>query len=265
MDYRQLIKDIATLNLGTFGTRYHKLVAVINRRFRSAGKYEGPQDFYNIPILINNRNRLTYLKQLIDWLQAAGYTNLYILDNDSNYAPLLDFYRQTTVKVIYLERNYGHLALWKSGVYKQFYKDYYVYTDPDVVPAKNCPGEFMAHFLNLLNRYPNIEKVGFGLKIDDLPEHYQKKNEVIGWEKKFWEKEVEKDVYDAPVDTTFALYKPFTNGGIWVQNALRTGEPYVLHHLPWYENSAALSSESRFYLENMKQGASHWITKDTAG
>ncbi len=263
MDYKQLVKDIFTLNFEAFGTRYHKLVAVLKRTFvLNSTNFSKGKNIYQVPIIINNRNRLTYLKQVIDWYQKAGYINIVVLDNDSNYEPLLKFYESTDVKVIYLKQNLGHLALWKSDVYKQFYTDYYVYTDPDVVPIDNCPNDFMKHFMNLLNKYSNVEKVGFGLKIDDLPNEYDKKSEVINWEKRHWVKQIENDVYDAALDTTFALYKPYTRGDLWVQNALRTGDNYVARHLPWYEDSANMTEENKFYLNNIKKGASHWIVKD---
>lgn len=263
MDYNQLIKDIFTLNFKPFVTRYHKLVAVLKRKFSlSADNFSTGKNIFEIPILINNRNRYTYLKQMVDWLTEAGYKNIIVLDNDSNYQPLLEYYKTAPVKVIYLKENVGYLSLWKSGVYKQFYTDYYVYSDPDVLPAKDCPKDFMKHFMELLNKFPNVEKVGFGLKIDDLPDFYNKKQEVIEWESQYWKKAIEKDVYDAKVDTTFALYKPFTNGEIWVQNAVRTGGNFVAHHLPWYEDSKNETEENAFYRNNIKKGESHWIKKE---
>ncbi len=262
MDKKQLIKDIFTLNWKTFGTRFYKLIAVLQRKF-NLGKdnFSTTKNIQDLPIIINNCNRLTYLKQLIDFLKAAGCKNIVVLDNKSDYAPLLEFYKTTDVKVILLDQNYGHLAFWKSGVYKQYYTDYYVYTDPDVLPVNECPENFLEHFMKILNTYTNIEKVGFGLKIDDIPGYYDKKEEVINWEKKFWLREIDKDLYDAPLDTTFALYKPFTRGDIWVQNALRTGGKYVLRHLPWYENSSNNTEENLYYQNKIKQGASHWIEK----
>jgi hypothetical protein len=215
----------------------------------------------HLPIIINNRNRLTYLLQLINWLEKNGYTNIYILDNDSTYPPLLDYYKETTHKVLYLKENIGHLALWKSKIIKQFEKDYYVYTDPDVVPSENCPDDIIAFFMKQLNKYKHIEKIGFGLLIDDLPNSYSDKAKVIDWEKQFWTKEIEKDIFDAQVDTTFALYRPYTNGEKWVQKAYRTGGKYVARHLPWYENTENPTEENSYYKEHIRQGASHWINK----
>lgn len=45
-----------------------------------------------VPIFINARDRLGVMKKLIDWLLDAGYRNLIILDNNSTYPPLLEYY-----------------------------------------------------------------------------------------------------------------------------------------------------------------------------
>ena len=260
MDYKQLFKDIVTLNLKPFRVRYYKVIARV-KRFLFVHKKYNPSDFKNIPIIINNRNRYTYLLKLISWLEVNGYKNIYIIDNASTYEPLIKFYNQTSYKVFYLSENVGHLSLWKTGVIKNFEKDYYVYTDPDVVPTDNCPDDVLEYFFSILNQYSNIEKVGFGLKIDDLPDCYLDKEKVISWESKFWTKSIQKEVYDAAIDTTFALYKPFTNGLNYVQNSLRTGGNYQLQHLPWYEDSNHPSEENLYYKNNIKQGSSHWIIK----
>lgn len=262
MDYKQLFKDIVTFKFSSFATRYHKLQALLKRTLFFGKQHAIALEHYkNIPIIINNCNRFTYLKRMVSWLQRSGYTNLIVLDNQSTYEPLLQYYKSSGLNVIYLTRNYGHLALWHSGIYKRYYKSYYVYTDPDLEGIETCPDDFVKHFIQLLHRYPGVEKAGFGLKIDDLPDTYARKTEVVEWEKKFWTRQVEKDVFDAALDTTFAVYKPYTNGAIWVQNALRTGGNYVVRHLPWYENSAEPDAENLYYLENMKKGASHWIVK----
>lgn len=181
-----------------------------------------------------------------------------ILDNDSSYPPLLDYYSKTKHRVIRLGGNIGHLALWKTEVFREFRNQYYIYTDPDVVPAEDCPKDLPAFLLRQLQRFSAIEKIGLGLKIDDLPDHYSGKAKVIDWEKRYWEKNVAPGIYDAEVDTTFALYRPYTNGAVWVAPAYRTGKPYVARHLPWYENSADPGAENLYYIANARQGATHW-------
>jgi hypothetical protein len=260
MDYKQLYTDILSFNTKSFHLRWCKLMAVIKRAtvLPLRKNFGNGKDIKQIPIIINNRNRLTYLLQLITWLEKNGYTNIYIIDNASTYPPLLDYYASTKHKIFRLKENIGHHSLWESGIIKQFETDYYVFTDPDIVPIEDCPGDAIEVFMNILKKYPRIEKAGFGLKIDDLPDHYADKQKVIDWEKKFWVKQVEKDLYDAQIDTTFALYRPYTDGHIWVQLSYRTAGKYMAYHLPWYEDSAKPTEEDTYYKNHTREGISHW-------
>lgn len=218
-----------------------------------------PTDLKQIPIVINNYNQLDFLIVLIDSLRKRGYHNIHILDNDSTYPPLLEFYRNTDLNVIRLKENFGHLSFWKSGVYKQFEHNYFVYTDPDLEIVEECPDDFMEVFFNLMQKYPKSSKVGFALKIDDLPDCFVKKEEVINWEKRFWENEVEENVFGAPIDTTFALYRPFTRGGSnSMEYPMRVGGKYVMRHLPWYIDSKNLSENMEYYVNSCRKNATHW-------
>ena len=264
MDKRQLIKDIVSFNFSSFITRFYKLQASLKRGIWMAfnSKKTNDQDYpYRIPIIINNFNRLNCLRQLVNFLIQNGYKDIHVLDNHSSYPPLLEYYNKIPARVHYLGHNYGHLALWRSGLHKKLCKGFYVYTDPDILPDPSCPPDFLNYFLKQILKYRYKEKIGFSLCIEDLPDNYDKKKEVIAWEEAFWGKKLNEELYDAPIDTTFALYKPFTNGNLWVQNAIRTGKPYIARHLPWYENSAELGEEEKFYRNTLREGASHWIKK----
>lgn len=259
MDLNQLFKDILHFNLDSLKKRFHKLSHLIKRRFHFLFRKKGHSaDLKSIPVIINNRNRLGYLKKLIAWLERNEMINIFIIDNDSTYKPLLQYYQTIPYKIFYLKKNVGHLALWKTGLIKKFEHDYYIYTDPDILPVFDSI-KGIKFLMSLLNKYGNIEKAGLGLKIDDLPDHYADKHKVLSWEKQFWLKEVEKDVYDAGVDTTFALYRPYTNGYLWVQHAYRSGGEFIARHLPWYENSEQPGEEENYYKNHVKPGASHWI------
>lgn len=219
-------------------------------------------DYKNTPIIINNFNRLSTTVQLIDALKQRDYKNIHILDNQSTYPPLLEFYKKKTCKVHFLKKNYGSKALWKSGLWLQFITGYYVYTDSDVVPIEACPNDIIAYFYNLLEKYPNVHKVGFSLKIDDLPSHFSCREDVLKWEKKFYNKEIESNVFEAPIDTTFALYRPYSKRGRrdGTSKMLRTGFPYQLKHLPWYLDSNKLSEEELYYVKTTSQ-PTHWTLK----
>lgn len=216
-------------------------------------------DFYSIPIIINNFNRLTYLRELIQSLQERGYNNIIILDNDSTYPPLLEFYETCPYEVIHLGKNYGFLAIWETDVYARFKNGFYVYTDSDVVLDESCPADFMFHLWEGLRKHPRYLKVGLGIRIDNLPDSYDNKAKVIAWESKFWEKKIDDAYYDAQVDTTFALYRPYCWGPAEQGFPhLRTGLPYVICHKPWYVDSKNLSEEDQYYKNISSKTSTMW-------
>jgi hypothetical protein len=219
-----------------------------------------PRHASELRVVINSHDRLAYLERQLAWLEEFGFRRILILDNDSTYPPLLEFYRRTKHEVVPLGKNLGPYALWKHPIFDQVRGDYYVYTDPDIVAAETCPKDFLELFFDTLAHHPLYEKVGFGLRIDDLPEHYDKRVEVQAWEAQFWTKPYAQHLYEATIDTTFALYRPFAAGGYWAR-ALRTAGPYQAHHLPWYEDSRNPSDEERFYRAHLTQGASHWFSQ----
>jgi len=212
-----------------------------------------------VPIFINNYNRVTTLKKMIAALEARGYNNITILDNQSTYPPLLEYYKTTQHKVHVYKKNYGSKSFWKSGLWLKHMHSYFVYTDPDIVPVDECPEDFIAHFYSLLKRYPKVHKVGFSLKIDDLPDHFINKEKVYNWEKRYYENTLEPNVYQAPIDTTFALYRPFSKSGKRDGSTpiIRTGLPYQALHLPWYVDNDNLDEEETYYVNSL-QTRTHW-------
>jgi hypothetical protein len=109
---------------------------------------------------------------------------------------------------------------------------------------------------SLLERYPDVDKVGLGLILDDLPAYAQHRERVVAWERKHWEDEIEPGVYRAPVDTTFALYRAAPMHHIL--RSIRTGPPYVARHLPWYLDPECLPAEEVYYRERADPSISSW-------
>ncbi len=219
----------------------------------------GKNNIKDVPIIINNFNRLTYLQKQINWLENAGYSNIYIIDNASTYLPLLDYYKKINYKVYLLDKNIGFLALWKTVIFQKFKHGYYVFTDPDILPKETCPHNFLSFFYDVLQKFGDIKKVGFGLVIDDIPNSYLLKEKVINWEKKFWYHKIEDTLFDAPIDTTFALYRPGVKGGSELKS-IRTGEPYTARHLSWYIDSSNLTDEDNYYA-NTANSSSSWTSE----
>lgn len=206
-------------------------------------------DYRDIPVIINNYNRIDHLLKLIEWLEKAEMRHLYIIDNASTYPILLDFYKTTQHTVIKLNANIGYKALWDTAIDTWFKGLPYIYTDPDILPVEECPLDVVKYFQEILNNHQDINKVGLGLKIDDIPDFYPHKANVIKWESKYWEKPIAKNLFKADIDTTFALYRAFSVNQQWGKS-IRTAGKYLARHLPWYENPTFVSDEEMYYRKN---------------
>lgn len=98
-------------------------------------------NFWKIPILTVNYNHRSFLQKQVSWLLRAGYKNIVVIDNCSTYAPLLDYYEVLekthgdAVRVVRLDKNFGHYALWNAKVLERLGIDGpFVCTDSDIVP-----------------------------------------------------------------------------------------------------------------------------------
>ncbi|EKD46389.1 MAG: glycosyl transferase family 2 [uncultured bacterium] len=217
-----------------------------------------------IDVFIISYNRVTYLKTLVSWLEKAGFEKIHIVDNNSTYPPLLEYLKSSKHNVHKMRKNYGHLVVWESGEFDEILNNkYYIVSDCDVVPIDDCPMEITSYFFQILQKYNEVTKVGFSLKIDDLPEHFIFRDSVVDWEKQFWNKRRGEGLFDAPIDTTFALYRPgiYPSDNAW-WNSIRTYYPYMAKHTPWYANTYEPSEEDIYYQGEIKNRSSFWSTTD---
>ncbi|MGB8932620.1 MAG: hypothetical protein WCC48_15355 [Anaeromyxobacteraceae bacterium] len=215
-------------------------------------------DWRDVPVVINSFNRLKWLREQLDWLRRAGMRRLLVLDNASTYAPLLEYLSALRdAEVVRLGRNAGCCALWRTSAWQRVKGSWYVYTDPDVIPVDECPGDVVRRLHEVLLRHPWAHKAGLGLKIDDIPQAYPRREEVMRWEVPYWKKPLEEEVFDAPVDTTFALYRPWARGGWWIP-AVRTGGWLLARHKPWYVDPAEPDEEDRHYQSAISRDSTYW-------
>lgn len=203
-------------------------------------------DYRDIPVIINNYNRIDHLLKLINWLENAETRHIFIIDNASTYAPLVDYYKTTKHTVIQLNTNIGYKSIWDTRIHLWFSGLPYIYTDPDILPVNECPLNAIQYFQKKLDEHENINKVGFGIKIDDIPDFYPNKTQVLEWENKFWDNKIDDNTFKADIDTTFALYRANSVKQQWGKT-LRTGGNYLVRHLPWYENPDIVSEEEAYY------------------
>lgn len=206
----------------------------------------------DVPIFINARDRLSVMQRLIDWLLGAGYRKLIVLDNDSTYPPLIEYYtaleRDSRVKVIRLEKNFGFKALWLSGVLESLkIATPYIYTDPDVLPIERCPKNFVKRLMKILGDNREVRKVGLGLVYDDIT--FFDKDAVQRTEAELYAgTKVGDNLHFAQVDTTFALYSNVRHYSL--RFSLRTTGNLRAYHLPWYFDYDNLPEDERYYLEH---------------
>lgn len=220
----------------------------------------------SIPILINNYNRLALLKQQIDWLLTLqGKPSIIIVDNDSDYPPLLEFYQtiqHPQVQIVPLGFNSWRLgaAYLAKKLFKRFEK--VVITDSDLLPYPQTPSDILLHLDHLMNKYPSYNHIGLSLEINDLPDDSPMKTKVIQHESQFWSPQtscLNDEVYVAGIDSTFAMYRQDSEI-LAITPALRTVRPYTLQHIDWYLSPKYYSEEYQYYLSSAKSFAT-WATQ----
>lgn len=216
----------------------------------------------DVPAVICNHNRLGSLKKLIAFLKAQTLAvSIIIIDNKSNYQPLLKYYDELDdpkIQVIRFEVNHGiRVILPVCQTLKNY--PYYFVSDADLVPFEDSPTDFLAYMIALLDKYPKFNHVGSSLEIKDLPDHFPMKEKVQKWEQRFWEKTVEPNVYDAHVDTTFSMYRR-SSVVMDIYPSLRTGRPYTMKHLDWYIDPKNLDDEMIHYFDTITPHST-WLTK----
>jgi glycosyltransferase involved in cell wall biosynthesis len=201
-----------------------------------------------ITVVINNRNRLTTTKNMVDkLLHLNPEEDIIIIDNDSSYPPLLKWYNEVINKVEIVPcKNEGHLALWSTGLYKSLGK-FFVYTDSDIQLNENFPKDWKERMFQTWLKYE--KKVALAIRTDDLPDHYRYKNQVIRNEGRWWLNELEPNIFQADTDTTFFMMENFGDNQY---DSVRISQPdMICRHAPWYHDLTSLDDEETYYLKNL--------------
>jgi len=198
----------------------------------------------DIPIFINNKENLTDTKGLVGDLIERGYSNIHILDNDSDYPPLLEWYNNCPATV-HRYPNHGDKCFWNSKICDQ-YKDhkYLVLSTSDIRLNPKTPDDFIEKMIEKLEKYPQFDKIGLSLALDfERNTEYQEWS--YNWEQQFWKNEIEPNLYNAHVDTTFNVFKP----GPHSYNGMRIAGDFTARHMTWYiDFNKELPEQEQYYL-----------------
>ncbi len=217
-----------------------------------------------IPIIIINYNQLFYLKKLVNFLKDRGFENIIIIDNQSDYPPLLDYYNtiESKVKIERMDENYGHKVFFENIELQEKYgKGYFVITDADIVPNSKLPHDFLSKMIKILEEnFKIITKVGFALDIKSIPDTFPLKEKVLKHESQFWVNQYEQNAFFARIDTTFAIYKPCYPKKFNHINrfkGIRIAGNFSALHGGWYVDPNNYTDENLHYIRTVKK-ASTW-------
>eukprot|EP01006_Ploeotia_vitrea_P006474 TRINITY_DN13227_c0_g1_i1.p1 TRINITY_DN13227_c0_g1~~TRINITY_DN13227_c0_g1_i1.p1 ORF type:complete len:670 (-),score=44.39 TRINITY_DN13227_c0_g1_i1:254-2263(-) len=248
------------------------------------------------PIFILSHNKLTTLKYTLREIERNVREDHFVIviDNHSLYPPTLEFLKgqdNKTMSVLLQKKNFGDehlpdlprkqlnkvapgsikrslshlndLRFTISKYQKKYRCHYYVVTDPDVALFKQ-PGDAFMLYAHLLNNLNGVQVVGPHLIVDDIPDSYPLKRQVLstmpyGPLRHFPWQNTTVVAYNRIIDTTFGLYKgahPFHRPS----RGLAVMYPYAAQHLDWYLQPGAIPPDVAFNMEKSSKVIGAWST-----
>ena len=219
----------------------------------------------NIPVLIPTFNNATYLRNMIPQLAAAGLRNLVIVDNASSAPEMLSYLDalQDEHVVVKLDHNAGPHSIFLSEANYARLPDIFCITDPDLEFNRALPREFLFELIEATEHF-RVGKAGFALDIanphtmqDDRFRYGDRDYSIWEWESRFWQQQIGATlrgdpIYNAPLDTTFAVYnKRYFNRERHICGVRFAGS-YTCRHLPWYKESGLSAEEEAYYRAHQK-------------
>lgn len=210
-----------------------------------------------IPVIINNRDLLTWPKAMLEKIKTLDRVgDIFIVDNASTYAPLLEWYETKPCEIVKVS-NLGHTAPWLSGLVDKLGVPY-VLTDPDL-GIDALPNDTLRVLDEKLKEQPELGKIGLGLAWESIGVSSPYFNHLQSYERTRWTKSrVQNDVHvDVVIDTTFALYnvpRYFIGGG-------SLSSPYIAEHYPWKftHEERQKNEEFSYYIKNASQASSYKV------
>lgn len=215
----------------------------------------------SIPVIINNCNLLTYPRQMVNSLSRFdNIGDIIIVDNNSTYEPLLDWYDTNPCTVIRTTHS-SHLTPWNIDLPKNLKSKYYIVTDPDL-DLTITPLDSLNYLLEKIKHHAEYDKIGLSLKnwnVSELSPYHQFLN---SWANITWDPcSIHDGLLTAQqIDTTFAIYNINNDHR---GNSCATYSPYSVNHIPWefttelINNMKTSNYEYYFYLCNSNGSSSY--------
>lgn len=215
-----------------------------------------------IPVYVPCFNNPTYLEMMVDQLVGLGFGNVVVVDNGSTFPPMLSYFERLPegVSLIRLLENRGPRDLFTDPSNYAQLPGYFCLTDPDLQFNPDLPTTFLDDLIEATETY-RIGKAGFSLQISDHEKMLQRKFPIGSqeyfiweWEEQFWKMPLSRtrsgdQIYQAEVDTTFALYNKryFDPSYPDCLKAVRIAGRLTCRHLPWYRDTLLTPDERDNY------------------
>ena len=231
-----------------------------------------------MPIFIITCDRLTCTREaIVSYRECIGQEfDLVIVDFGSTYQPLLEYLRQledSGIKIYWKDaicnaNQLNGVSMCIEDYFKSHPTSNYVVTDPDI-ELDNTPDDILDIYSYFLDTFHNANVVGPMLRIDDIPDCYPLKEQLIsgkrGYHGKFHAQPVnviyrgntKLEYIFAPIDTTFGMYR---TGAKWarLKFGIRVLPPYGARHLDWYVDPNNLTPDQKYYMEHASKGIANW-------
>jgi hypothetical protein len=218
----------------------------------------------SVPLIIPTFNNPTFTRNFVAQSKNVGFKNITIFDNNSTYPPMLILLEELSesCKIVRLDKNFGpHYILRTPDVYESL-PTLFCLSDPDVEYSKELPKNFLEILFQISEEF-KIGKVGFAMEVpaqDDFINPFMKLDNELWkmeeWEKQFWQKKVGSysghDVFEATLDTHFALYNKKYFDPLDRYRALRVAGKLTSKHLGLYKKTEVPKEEEDFYRNSAK-------------
>jgi len=228
-----------------------------------------------IPIFIITCDRLKVLEQSIQSYYDCIKTpfEIVIIDYGSTFMPTIKYLKileDKKIKVYWKERlRLARTLNHNDAIIQDYFKTHprsnYVVTDPDI-SLDNVRGDVLEVYAHLLENLP-VDVVGPMLKIDDIPDCYPRKEELLSNSEHAWFHSIPTAIIKyknrniefipTPIDTTFAMSRA---GSHWKRKmkGARVLPPYAARHLDWYLDPKNLTPDQIYYMEHASRKTAHW-------
>ena len=148
----------------------------------------------SVPIFIIVNNHYELLEKTVESFQTRIKTSFTIIFHDvaSTYEPTLTYLKQKENNgyIVYRTQINNHHTVMdsvKDYMRKHVHIEYYVITNPDIM-LNSVNGDILEFYKYILNNY-DVYSVGPMLEIDDIPDYYCEKQNIIDTHSnQFWNK-----------------------------------------------------------------------------